>query len=174
VSDAGLLGFGEGEEDDLDDDLSESEEEEEDGGGGKAQGIQRSQAAAKQQQQQQAKTAAAKKKATKTGAAAAAAVESDEEGDEDGEGDGGDGQQAEAAGVQVTSSMVEGWCTAALEKASLGSMMQLVKAYRSAELQLMTWRAGQYTHPEVPLTHCFVIILGNMAQRSSWQPATLD
>lgn len=44
----------------------------------------------------------------------------DEEGDE----------APSKAVLHVTSQMVEGWTRAALEKASLGAMMQLVKAYR--------------------------------------------
>jgi hypothetical protein len=81
-------------------------------------------AAKKQDKQKQAKAAAA---------AAAEEVSEGGEEDQDDEGDGSDdegGAGSSSKVMQVTSSLVEGWTQAALEKASLGAMMQLVKAYR--------------------------------------------
>jgi hypothetical protein len=84
------------------------------------------------------KAAAAKndrKKAAKAAAAAAAVVDDDDDdaaADDEDEGSEDEGD-AEAGGkktVQVTTSLVDGWTQAALDKASLGAMMQLVKAYR--------------------------------------------
>jgi hypothetical protein len=87
------------------------------------------------------KAAAAKKDKHKTAkAAAAAAADNDDDdaeaGDEDeGSEDEGDAEAGGKKTVQVTSSLVDGWTQAALEKASLGAMMQLVKAYRWVFLQ---------------------------------------
>jgi hypothetical protein len=73
-----------------------------------------------------------KQKPAKAAAAAAAAEEGSEGGDEEEEEDDDDAEGGGSSSkvMQVTSSLVEGWTQAALDKASLGAMMQLVKAYR--------------------------------------------
>lgn len=120
ASDAGLLGFGEGESDLEEEEEEDSEQDSDDEPAATA--------AAAAKKPSKADKAAAKK------AADAEEEEEDEEQqpeaseEEEEDGDGGEGQPA--GGVHVTSSMVDGWCKAAQEKASMGAMMQLVKAYR--------------------------------------------
>lgn len=127
-TDAELLGFGEDDESDLED---ESEDEDHDEAPAAAAGKAGKPAKAAAAAGKDGKAGKADKKAA---AAAAAAANEAEEGDEseephsEEEEEGGAGKQ----GMHVTSSMVDGWCKAALEKASMGAMMQLIKAYRVA------------------------------------------
>lgn len=81
-------------------------------------------AAAKKSKQAAAKTASAEGSDDD-----AAAAEEEEDEDEEDEQEGG-GAGGSKSALQVTSALVDGWTQAALDKASLGAMMQLVKAYR--------------------------------------------
>lgn len=76
-----------------------------------------------------------KQKASKK-AAAAEADDSEQEEEEAGSDDeqqqeeGEEGEEGGRKTIQVTSSLVDSWTQSALDNASLGAMMQLVKAYR--------------------------------------------
>jgi nucleolar complex protein 2 len=114
-TDAQLLGFGEGEEEEEGmEDLSESSDEGSD---------------SEDAQEQPASAAAAKKQKQKQ---AAAAADSEEEEDEAGSEDEEAAAAAAEPGYNVTSEMLDSWCKAALKNPTPGTVKHLVQAYRAA------------------------------------------
>ncbi|KIY92006.1 hypothetical protein MNEG_15957, partial [Monoraphidium neglectum] len=122
-SDAELLGFGAGADDDEDADEDDADEDDEEDDGSEEEGLE-----SDEEGDGKGKAAAAEKKTKKK--AAKGAEEEGSSGDEEEEA--AAEKEGRKAAVNVTSGMVEVWCARALEGASITAMRQLLKAYRVA------------------------------------------